>query len=96
MSKLLLIALVSLATATQLQSVQTLNVTQYLGNWYEVASSPWVHLTFEKDGYCNRATYELMADGNLSVLNLERYGSPSGDVHSITGYATIPNPAQPG
>ena len=37
-----------------------------------------------------------MTDGNLSVLNLERYGSTSGDVHSITGYATIPNPAQPG
>lgn len=63
-----------------------------MGNWYEVASSPWVHLTFEKDAYCTRATYGLLDDGNLSVLNMERYGSPTGEVKEINGYATIPNP----
>ncbi|CAD8186092.1 unnamed protein product [Paramecium octaurelia] len=95
MNKLFLVILLGLASA-QLQSVQTLNVTQYLGNWYEVASSPWVHFTFEKDAFCTRATYGLQSDGNLSVLNMERYGSPSGEVKEITGYAYIPNPEQPG
>ncbi|NDW60516.1 lipocalin family protein, partial [Yangia sp. PrR004] len=42
----------------------------YLGDWYEVASSPWVHTTFEKNGFCNRARYGALADGNLSVYNV--------------------------
>jgi len=50
-------------------NVKELDINAYLGNWYEVVSSPMVHLTFEKDAYCSRATYSLRNDGSLNVLN---------------------------
>ncbi|KAM3132786.1 hypothetical protein pb186bvf_015091 [Paramecium bursaria] len=83
------------AVAANLQYVQNLQVPSYLGNWHEVASSPIVHWTFERNGYCVRASYGLQADGNISVTNIMRKGSPTGQVETITGSAFAPNPNTP-
>lgn len=93
MSSLLLLAGIAIANA--LTSVQNFNVTQYLGVWYQVADDGWVQDTFQRQGYCVQATYGVLADGNLSVFNQERYGSPTGPVKNISGYAYVPNPAEP-
>ncbi len=34
----------------------------------------------------------MFANGRLDVFNANRYHSPDGAAHSISGYATIPNP----
>ncbi|KAM3126885.1 hypothetical protein pb186bvf_021006 [Paramecium bursaria] len=97
--KFLAILVVLALAQAQLPYVSNFLVADYLGNWYEVASSPIVHWTFEKNGYCVRATYGLETTGpqagDLSVLNVMRTGGPKGPVQEITGYAYPPNPSTP-
>lgn len=71
------------------------DLESYLGDWYEVASSPFVHTTIERKGFCSRARYGRQSDGTLSVYNAERKDSPSGPVKDIKGYAYIPDPKVP-
>ena len=59
-----------LNTSSAIDVVTDYDIEAYLGYWYEVASSPWVHTTFEKNGFCNRATYGALASGDLSVYNV--------------------------
>ena len=67
-STALFIALLSFAFA--LKTVPELDVAAYLGDWYEIGTSPAVHLTFERHGFCSRATYTLRDDGKINVLNV--------------------------
>ncbi|CAD8088741.1 unnamed protein product [Paramecium sonneborni] len=74
--------------------VDDYDIESYLGDWFEVASSPWVHTTFEKNGFCNRARYGVLTTGDLSVYNIQRDGAGDGPIKSIDGYARIPDPKQ--
>lgn len=74
-----------------LQVVNDYNLESYLGDWFEVASSPIVHYTFERFGYGVRARYGVKENGQLSVYNVERYKAPNGPIKSIEGYAYIPD-----
>lgn len=84
-----------LLTSFALDVVPEYDLEAYLGDWFEVASSPFVHRTFERKGFCDRARYGKKSDGTLSVLNVERKDSPSGQVKDIKGYAYIPDPKVP-
>ena len=75
--------------------VDNVDLNAYAGDWYEVASSPAVHLTFEKNAYCDQARYTLRDDGKITVLNRQRTGGPTGKVDSIDAVAYSPNPAVP-
>ena len=53
-----IIALMIVVTVlAELPVVPSYDLLGYLGDWYEVASSPAVHDTFERGGRCSRARY---------------------------------------
>jgi lipocalin len=69
MNRTLTAFLVFLVAVQALDTVKELDINAYLGDWYEVASSPLVRLTFERNGFCQRATYTLRDDGYINVVN---------------------------
>ena len=65
---------------------------QYLGEWYTFATLPGY---FQPEGIsCQRPTYGLLPDGNVSSYIVQTL--PSGEQDDVCGYATIPDPANPG
>ncbi|XP_062377329.1 apolipoprotein D-like [Sardina pilchardus] len=68
---------------------QNFDVGKYLGRWYEIARLPAV---FEK-GKCNQATYSLLKEGVVKVVNAELL--KNGEINSIEGQATVTNSTQP-
>eukprot|EP00455_Lapot_gusevi_P006928 TRINITY_DN12986_c0_g1_i3.p1 TRINITY_DN12986_c0_g1~~TRINITY_DN12986_c0_g1_i3.p1 ORF type:complete len:185 (-),score=30.60 TRINITY_DN12986_c0_g1_i3:42-596(-) len=75
--------------------VPNLNLTQYVGRWYQVYGDLTVLATFERNAYCVTADYARETDLRVSVLNWQRVGSPTGTASNITGFAEVPNPAVP-
>lgn len=62
-------------------AVKNLNIAGYMGKWYEFARLPnW----FEKDMTRVTATYTLLPDGKIKVVN---QGKKSGKRKSISGFA---------
>ena len=59
-------------------TVPELDVTKYVGLWYQMYSDIYVTKTFEKDSYCATAQYGAEADGKLSVHNYAKIGRPNG------------------
>ncbi|KAI4806344.1 hypothetical protein KUCAC02_017173 [Chaenocephalus aceratus] len=60
-----------------------------MGTWYEIEKLPAL---FEK-GTCNQATYSLLSDGTVKVLNAELLSN--GKMNSIEGVAKVKNSTQP-
>lgn len=79
-----------------LTTVSEVDLNKYSGLWIQVYSSPFVTHTFEKNGVCVAATYGLNDDGTVSVFNQMRISSYDGELSTIQGYATIPDPSEPG
>jgi apolipoprotein D and lipocalin family protein len=82
------------ATAAEvpLQTVETVDVSQYMGVWYSIASIP---TTFEKQ--CVQGTtaeYTLLENGKIQVVNTCYDVDGNQDV--ARGRAWIPNPDEPG
>ncbi|EGD83177.1 hypothetical protein PTSG_03808 [Salpingoeca rosetta] len=75
--------------------VPNLNVTAYLGRWYQIADDFSSAATFEKGAWCVAADYGLRSDGKISVFNQQRTGSATGPPGNIKGYAYAPNPSIP-
>ena len=73
-------------------TVKTLDVSKYLGLWYQMAADQIVYSTFEKDAYCDTALYGANGDGTVSVHNYAKIGSPNGTNYLIDGYAYQTNP----
>jgi apolipoprotein D and lipocalin family protein len=80
---------VAFASCPDVSVVTPFNATKYLGSWYEIAASPLVRATFERNCVCTEATYGLNPNGTLSVLNKCRKGSFNGTLSAILGYATL-------
>jgi lipocalin len=76
-----------------IQTVVQVDLERYAGVWYEIASLP---TTFARNLVCVTATYTIMEDGKVQVLNQGYKGSPDGKLSSITGTAWVPNPDEPG
>jgi apolipoprotein D and lipocalin family protein len=66
------------------------SISQYLGLWYEQEKYPFL---FELGGKCITATYGLLADGNVSVLNKQK-GKWTNKESSVTGTARIESPGK--
>jgi apolipoprotein D and lipocalin family protein len=97
-SLLLCLALVatSICTCPNVPVVSPFDLSEYLGIWYEISTSPTSKITFERDCFCTRANYTLESDGaTVLVQNSCNLGSISGPVDIATGNATIPNPDEP-
>jgi apolipoprotein D and lipocalin family protein len=74
-----------------LRSVEQVDLSRYLGRWYEIARFPFV---FE-DGLINTtATYGLQQDGTIEVLNEGYRDSAAGKKETARGRAWIPDPKQ--
>ncbi|MDQ3235322.1 MAG: lipocalin family protein [Pseudobdellovibrionaceae bacterium] len=73
-------------TAAELQTVPSVNVSQYLGKWYEIARLPQV---FQLGCTAVTAEYSLNDDGSVKVFNSCRFLDPEkGFPITITGKAT--------
>lgn len=85
-------ALAAAAHAAPVPVVPSLNVTQYMGEWYQLADYPQFYEILCKD--CTTATYTLEKDGTVGVHN-ECRSSKTADPTGITGVATIPDSKEP-
>lgn len=77
-------------------TVDSLDVSKYLGLWYQMSADQLVYSTFEKDAYCATALYGDNGDGTISVHNYARITSPTGSEYVIDGYAYVPDNTKPG
>jgi apolipoprotein D and lipocalin family protein len=69
-----------------LRSVSTVDLSRYVGVWYEIQSFPQ---SFQKDCFATTATYTARPDGEIDVLNRCRKGSVSGPEDSALGRARV-------
>ena len=72
-----------------LEVVPSVDLSRYVGRWYEIASFPtW----FQKGCVESTAEYRLRPDGDIDVLNQCRKG-PDGALDSASGRAWVADPA---
>lgn len=90
----------SIFTQCQIQSemldkttVKTLDVEKYMGTWYEIAR--FDH-RFERNLVEVTATYSLLPNGKIQVVNAGYKNSLQGDYSSAKAKAKIINPEVPG
>jgi apolipoprotein D and lipocalin family protein len=69
-----------------LATVSYVDLNRYMGVWYEIARYP---NSFQKGCIGSKATYTLMDDGKVSVLNECYDGSFSGKLRSAKGKAWV-------
>ncbi len=69
-----------------LQSVAHVDLSRYLGTWYEISSFPQ---SFQRGCTATTATYTLRPDGEIDVLNRCRKGSITGAEQSALGRARV-------
>jgi apolipoprotein D and lipocalin family protein len=81
---LLLASLFVRAADQPLTTVPYVDVSKYLGTWYQIAKNP---LFFEGDCYCAQQKLGLRSDGVVSVYNSCNEGSVSGRLREISGIA---------
>ncbi|KAF3338569.1 temperature-induced lipocalin-1 [Carex littledalei] len=78
-----------MATKKEMSVVKDLDLTKYMGRWYEIASVP--NFFQPKDGRNTRATYSLNSDGTIvNVLN-ETWSGGKRDYIEGTAYKADPN-----
>ena len=92
-----LLALVAPSAADVPATVPNLNVTQYVGTWYNVYADLAVFaklLPF--GGYCVTATYGAIPDVplNVTVFNSAREWNVTGTPKTVTGYASAANASE--
>lgn len=85
----------SLGTCPNVTVASPFDVAEYLGIWYEIATTPTEVDTFERNCYCTRANYTLQDDGSVLVQNSCNHGSTSGPLYIANGTAIIEDPSQP-
>ncbi len=86
-------AIIGSPVLDNIQTVDQVDLERYAGVWYEIASLPtW----FANDLVCVTATYNLLEDGKIEVINQGFQSTPDGKLDKITGTAWIPNPEEPG
>eukprot|EP00026_Physarum_polycephalum_P017379 Phypoly_transcript_18590.p1 GENE.Phypoly_transcript_18590~~Phypoly_transcript_18590.p1 ORF type:complete len:190 (+),score=11.63 Phypoly_transcript_18590:172-741(+) len=77
-------------------TVTSLNVTQYMGVWYQIAADPFVLNTTERGYVCLLANYTLLNSTTIGVFNFARYKTVDGPTDIITGYAQGKDASHPG
>mgnify|MGYP003572124103 FL=1 len=69
-----------------LATVELVDITRYMGTWYEIASFPQ---SFQEGCTGTTATYSLRDDGDVAVLNRCRKGSLDGEEDAAEGRARV-------
>lgn len=75
------------------ETVKTLDLTRYLGKWYEIAR--FDH-RFERGLVGVTAEYSLLPDGRIRVVNSGYKGSLTGEYTVAEGKTKRPDPSRPG
>ena len=76
-------------SAAEIPTVKDFEIDRYLGKWYEIARLP---VYFEKDLVGVTATYSIVKNGRVNVLNEGYKHSWSGKKKSVKGRAYNPDP----
>ena len=76
----------SMKQSPPLQVVSHVDLNRYLGTWYEIARIPH---RFQEGCFASRATYTLLEDGKIGVLNQCYKGSLQGELSSAKGKAWV-------
>lgn len=69
-----------------LRTVARVDLSRYLGTWHEIASFPQ---SFQRGCNATTATYALLPDGDIDVLNRCRLGSVDGKEKAARGRARV-------
>ena len=72
-----------------LPAVPHVDITRYMGLWYEIASFPEV---FQRGCLGTQAHYTLAKDGRVEVVNRCKKDSLQGDWHTVFGVARVVEP----
>lgn len=87
---LVLVMLLSFnAFADELKTVPYVDVSRYLGNWYQIARNP---MQFENGCVCSRQNLSVRAEGGVAVYNTCNRDSANGNLMEIRGVATSDDP----
>jgi apolipoprotein D and lipocalin family protein len=73
-------------TMTELETVKHVDVTRYMGTWFEIAKFP---LRYEKGLVGITATYTLLPNGKVRVLNSGYEGGFDGKLKTARGKAWV-------
>ena len=73
-------------TMKPLKTVESVNLDNYVGQWYEIAR---YHHRFQKGCVGSKATYTMRDDGKISVVNECFDKSSSGKLRSAKGKAWV-------
>jgi lipocalin len=76
-----------------LETIKEIDVNKYLGNWYQIYGAP-TNVIFQGYGKCITAKYNVLDDGNISVLNSQL--NSDNILEQISGYAYYTNTSEPG
>jgi len=79
--------------AKNLETVSELNLTSYMGHWYQVYAAPF-DFTFQGYGKCITAAYHIISDNNVSVLNSQL--NVNNVFEDVDGYAFYKDISKPG
>ncbi len=76
----------------QLPTVDSVDLSQYIGRWYEIARLP---NSFEKNLTCVTANYSIKKNGRIKVTN-KGFNKQKEKWEEAIGNANVPNPDKPG
>ena len=76
-----------------LTTVKELDLNRFMGKWYEIARFP--HF-FEKGLVGVTATYRLLEEGKIEVINAGFKNTLDGEISNAVGKAKLPNKLEPG
>jgi apolipoprotein D and lipocalin family protein len=80
-----LMILSTLVKAQDLETVRNVDLSKYMGKWYEIASYP---KSFQKNCYGTTAEYIMTNNDYVTVINRCRKGSLQGKEKTVKGKAT--------
>ena len=73
-------------SAPSLQVVSFVDLNKYIGTWYEIARYPH---RFQEGCFGTSATYTLLPDGKIGVLNQCHKGTLEGEISTAKGKAWV-------
>lgn len=73
-------------TAGELEVVPFVDLSQYLGTWYEIARYPH---SFQENCFASQANYTMLEDGIIRVVNRCWLGGFDGELNEAEGKAWI-------
>ena len=94
MLTVILVALLAVH-ASAVTPVAAVNVTNYLGRWYQMYGDVFTQDTYGLGSVCATADYGFNSERNVSVHNAARLGHPNGELYTVDGTA-IQSETHPG